>query len=286
MRAIPPRPMLAAPTAATDPTMPLTFDAYSSPAPTLLVALHSSGAGGRQWQGWRGLLPAAVDLRTPDLLGYGLDGWSDGATTTLDDEAQALHGQIAALPGGVHLLGHSYGGAVALQLALRWPQHVRSLTLYEPVRFALLREAEPALWQTIVAVGREIGALARAGRTDDAAARFVDYWSRAGAWQALAPQRRQAVAMRMPKVCAEFEALFGDAVPEADYRRLRLPVRVLAGTRSPRPALRVAERLMQLVPGAVLVRLDGLGHLGPIEDAARVAAQCLPPLLRPLPVAA
>lgn len=278
--------MLAARIEPTEPTMPLTYDTFSGPGPTVLVALHSSGAGGRQWHGWRGLLPAAVELRTPDLLGYGVAGWADDATATLDAEAQALHDSIAAVPGGVHLLGHSYGGAVALQIALRWPHLVRSLTLYEPVRFALLRDAEPGLWRSIVAVGREIGALARAGRLDDSAARFVDYWARAGAWQALPPQRRQAVAARMPKVCAEFEALFGDAEPDAAWRALRVPVRVLAGTRSPRPAQRVAERLMQLVPGAVLVRLDGLGHLGPIEDAARVAAQCLAPLLRPLAAAA
>lgn len=266
--------------------MPMTFDASSRATPNVLVALHSSGAGGRQWQGWRGLLPAAVELRTPDLLGYGLAGWGDGAAVTLDDEAQALHAEIAAVPGGVHLLGHSYGGSVALQVALRWPQHVRSLTLYEPVRFALLREAEPALWSGIVAVGREIGTLLRERGPEAAAERFVDYWSRAGAWQGLAPQRRQAVATRMAKVCAEFEALFGDPVPEAAYQALRMPLRLLAGTRSPRPAQRVAERLVQRVPGSVLVRLDGLGHLGPIEDAARVAAQCLPALLRPLALAA
>lgn len=266
--------------------MPLTHDAFPSPAPTVLVALHSSGAGGRQWQGWRGLLPPAVELHTPDLLGYGVAEWSAGAATTLDAEAQALHTQIAALPGGVHLLGHSYGGAVALQVALRWPRHVRSLTLYEPVRFALLRQAEPALWQRIVGVGREIRALVQAGRSEDAAERFVDYWSRAGAWQALAPQRRQAVAKRMPKVAAEFDALFGDTLPESAYHGLRVPLRLLAGTRSPRPAQRVAERLVQIVPRAVLVRLDGLGHLGPIEDPARVAAQCLAPLRQSLPMAA
>lgn len=266
--------------------MPITLDPFRRSPPAVLVALHSSGASGRQWQGWRGLLPPGTELRTPDLLGYDGGAWADDGRLTLDDELQALRASLADVPGGVHLLGHSYGGTVALQFALREPQRVRSLTLYEPVRFALLREDDAGLWREIVTLGRDIGALVRQARLEQAAERFVDYWTRRGSWQALAPQRQRAVAARMPKVSAEFEALFADAMPTAAYRSLRMPVRLLCGSRSPRPALRVAARLAQRVPGATLVRLEGLGHLGPIDDAARVAAQLLPQLVPPLPAAA
>ena len=245
--------------------MPLTIDPYTYASAPVIVALHSSGASGRQWDGWRKRLPARAICHTPDLIGYDAAGRPAG---------------------GVHLIGHSYGASVALQIALRWPGHVRSLTLYEPVRFALLRDADAALWRGIVALGRDIDALTLQGRLDEAAERFVDYWSRSGAWQALTLQQRQAVAARMPKVCAEFEALFEDELPPAAYRQLRMPLRLLCGTRSPRPALRVTERLAQHCPGATLVRLDGLGHLGPIEDAGRVLAQFVPQFAQRLPLAA
>jgi pimeloyl-ACP methyl ester carboxylesterase len=39
---------------------------------------------------------------------------------------------LAAQPGGAHLLGHSYGGVVAMLAATRRPDLVRSLTLIEP----------------------------------------------------------------------------------------------------------------------------------------------------------
>ncbi|MBX3605706.1 MAG: alpha/beta fold hydrolase [Piscinibacter sp.] len=243
-----------------------------------VVALHSSGAGGRQWDAWR-RLPLRARWSTPDLLGYGGDvAWPVDAGTTLDAEAQRLADLLSAAPRGVHLVGHSYGGTVALQLALRWPQHVRSLTLYEPVRFALLRDGDAGLWRDIVGVGREIGAQTLAGHAATAAHRFVDYWSGPGAWAGLPRARQDAVAARMGKVRAEFEALFDDAVPASAYRQLGMPVRVLCGTRSPLPALRVCVRLVQACPAARLVRLDGLGHLGPIEAPARVAAQLALPL--------
>lgn len=252
-----------------EPTMPPSTE----PGP-LLLALHSSGASGRQWDPYRHLPPQPARWHTPALLGYGNgEAWALDAPLDLDAEAARFDALLGAAGEGVHLVGHSYGGAVALQLARRWPHRVRSLTLYEPVRFALLREGDAALWQEVVTVGRAIGAEVLLGRPEVAAQRFVDYWSGAGAWGALTAGRRQAVVVRMPKVRAEFEALFADPLSLAELGRLPVPVRLLCGSRSPRPALRVVERLAQVLPQATLERLDGLGHLGPIEAPARVAAR-------------
>lgn len=238
----------------------------------VLIALHSSGAGGRQWDHWRRLPPQPAHWHTPDLLGYAGEPWRPGAPLTLADEAEALAPLLRSVPHGVHLIGHSYGGAVALELALRWPQHVRSLTLYEPMRPALLRDARPDQHRAFVAFGREISVAVLRGRSHEAAQHFVDHWSGAGAWAALPAPRQQAIVARMPKVGAEFGALCSDQPQLHALRRLDLPVTLLCGTRSPAPALQVVERLHQTLPWVTLQRIDGLGHLGPIEAPARVAA--------------
>lgn len=240
-----------------------------------LIALHSSGAGGRQWDAWRRLPPHGATWHTPDLLGYADEPWPLGALLTLGAEAEALAPLLRSLPDGAHLVGHSYGGAVALELALRWPQHVRSLTLYEPMRPAMLRGAhgeDRRALDEFMAVGREVGVAVLRGRGPAAAQRFVDYWTGPGAWAALPPHRQQAIVARMPKVGAEFGALLSDMLPQHALRRLDVPVNLLCGTRSPAPALRVIERLHQTLPWVTLERLEGLGHLGPIEAPARVAA--------------
>jgi hypothetical protein len=122
---------------------------------------------------------------------------------------------------------------------------VASVTLYEPVRFALLCETDEPLWQAIVRAGRGIGALELAGLPLAAAQRFVDYWSGEGAWERLPASRQQAVALRMPKVQAEFEALFADRIPVAAYRALRMPVRVVCGSASP-------ASVLTTLPGVIL----------------------------------
>lgn len=253
----------------------------TAPSPTrpavAVMALHCSGSSGRQWEPLRALLPAGIELHAPDLIASGSgQTWPADATVTLDAEARQLVPWLQAHPGGVHLLGHSYGGAVALQLALRWPRHVRSLTLFEPVRFALLHTAaDRELWRDITGVGHEICTHARAGRLHESAERFVDYWSGEGTWARMTPSRRDALAPRMTKVSAEFDALFGDGQATTAYARLALPVHVMAGTRSPAPARRVAAVLAGLCPNASLQRLDGLGHMGPLESPQRVAEELL-----------
>lgn len=255
-----------------------------------VLCLHSSGGSPRHWDPYAELLAPQHNVLAPELIGYaGEASWPKGAPASLDAEAQRLAALLHAAP--AHVVGHSYGGAVALQLALRWPERVASLTLYEPVRFALLLGADDAvsvaLGESIVGIGRRIGLQVLSGNLHTAAQRFIDYWSGDGAWEALAPRQRDAVAARMTKVQAEFEALFADRVPAAAYARLAMPVRLIAGMRSPRPTRRVTELLAASIAHAEHVVLPGLAHMAPVTDPARVAEH-LPPWLCPprVPLAA
>lgn len=254
-------------------------DVGHRPAP--IVALHSSGAGARQWASWRSNWPPSTEVVALDLIGYGeAPAWPAPQALHLLDEARHVVRAIEALGRPVHLVGHSYGGAVALQVALHGPHRVVGLSLYEPVMFSLLRGHDDAAWEEIVATGHRIAALADTQQPNAAAAVFVDYWSGRGAWASLPPHRQLAVAARMPKVAAEFEALFADDTDPRCYHRLEVPVRLVSGGRSPRPARRIAERLAGLLPEVEAVRLHDLGHMGPVESPARVAAAFgLPPSL-------
>lgn len=239
----------------------------------VVVALHSSGAGARQWQPYGSLVDPAWRWVAVDLLGYaGQSAWPLGGGTSLDAEARSIAARMEGFGDRpVHLVGHSYGGCVALQMALTWPQRVASLTLYEPVRFALLRGHDECAWRDIVSAGRRIGMLALAGRLHESARVFVDYWSGEGSWLRLSAARQDAISQRMPKVQAEFEALFTDSVPASAFSALAMPVRVVHGTVSPAPARRVAERLGTLLPHAESIRWPGADHMAPLTQIERFA---------------
>ena len=184
---------------------------YSSETikPANVVCLHSSMSHGGQWRALVNRLEADFNVLTPNLLGYsGADDDFD-QQLQLDDEVNAVMRQIENIEGPVHLVGHSFGGAVALRLASVYPERIASLTVYEPVWFALLFEQGPNDAET-----REIDRIQKTLASDTQFGRlrgaqdFIDYWADGDGWSYLSTGQQERLASLSSKVAAEFGALF------------------------------------------------------------------------------
>src|SRR5262245_61198027 len=114
---------------------------HQEPNPCV-IALHCSLGSGRQWSRLTEALGESHEVIAPDLSGYGKNFARPILPTRLCDEVALLGEQIDGTTGPVHLVGHSYGGAVAFKMATseRWASRIRSLTLIEPVLPTLLRD--------------------------------------------------------------------------------------------------------------------------------------------------
>lgn len=99
--------------------------------PVLLI--HGSGPGVTAWANWRLVLPELSKSRrviAPDMLGFGYTERPAGVQYTLDSWVAHLLGLLDALNiEQTDLVGNSYGGAVALAFAIRYPARVRRLVL-------------------------------------------------------------------------------------------------------------------------------------------------------------
>ena len=245
---------------------------------TTVICLHCSGSSPRQWTRLAAELGSEHPTLAPELIGYGRDApWNAAGETTLDDEAARIEAIVDAERGPVCLVGHSYGGAVATRVALHRRERVVGLALYEPVLFSLIaRDAgDNDAGREILATGLAIRDDVCAGRVEQAAGCFVDYWSGDGTWQTMDEGRRRGVCARMPKVAQEFAALFDDAVPLAAYTRLTMPVLWLEGEATRLPPKAVARRLLPALADARQVRIAGAGHMGPITHPDAVNAEIL-----------
>lgn len=231
-----------------------------------IVFLHCTAASRAQWSELRRTLEAQWTTVAIDLHGHGdSDPWHGRHGLRLADEAAAVAAVLARLDRPVHLVGHSYGGAVALNLALSGVS-LASLTLVEPVAFHLLRDGSPATAPFVDEVAAVAGVVADGVASGDhaaAMATFVDYWSGAGTWAAMREDRRSAVARMAPAVALHFGAAMGDPARLADCARLDVPTLILVGERTRAPAAVIASRLAAAVPGCHARIVAGAGHMLP-----------------------
>src|SRR5260221_7138469 len=138
-----------------------TVSATQPPRRGLVVALHCSGAGASQWRRLGAELGGDYELVAPEHYGCeNIGAWTGEHAFTLADEAARTIALIDSCDRKVHLVGHSYGGGLALHIALKRPNRIASLALYEPSAFYLLNlteTGEHAAFQEIVAITRETG---------------------------------------------------------------------------------------------------------------------------------
>lgn len=99
-----------------------------------VVLLHGSGPGVSARANWGRTLEAVAAMGyraiAPDFVGFGDSDRPEGHVYSSESWAASIADFIAALGlGPVHLVGNSMGGRIALTLAARSPELVRSLTL-------------------------------------------------------------------------------------------------------------------------------------------------------------
>ena len=246
-----------------------------------VIFLHGTAGSPRQWHELIGHLPAGFETLTLDLPGYRAHE-VPLAWRSLSDEADMIIQRLRAMGEPVHLVGHSYGGALALRVAMRYPGAIRSVVLFEPTMFHLLRDGHLVERQMFGDIDVLVQMLQFADAEGEAArgvARFIDFWSGAGSFAQYNDETRQRLAARMPLILANFAALDQENWPLSDLARLACPMLGIYGETSPL----LAHHLTRLVAGAVadakVLPVSGAGHLLPVTHA-RMAAKLLASHLR------
>jgi pimeloyl-ACP methyl ester carboxylesterase len=248
--------------------------AFPAARKACVVALHCSGASGRAWDRLRQMLGDGFSMIAPDLIGCGSSPhWMRRDAFRLTHEAAAAVAAIDALDEPVHLVGHSYGGGVALRVALERPRRIASLSLYEPTLFAVLGmmgDEGRASRAEIAAVATDVERHVNAGVPANAARRFVDYWNHPGAFDALKPEAQTEIVRYIPKASLDFGALFNEPVSLEALRGLRIPLLMLRGENAPQPAALIAQKLASVMRAKAFVTVPGAGHMGPFSHADAV----------------
>ena len=232
-----------------------------------VVCLHSSTSSSGQWRALMDRLAGRFRVIAVDLYGSGKTvAWPQDQPMRLDDEIALLRSVFLAAGDRFHLIGHSYGGAIALKAALTHQDRLISLVLYEPVLFSVLMASasQSDAAREIVAVRDDTIRLVEKGDFNATAERFVDYWTGDGAWAAIPEPRRPGIAQAVRAVKPEWHALFHDSTPLEAFVSINIPTLLLTGTRSKASALAVARLLTKVLPRVRVQEIEGVGHMAPV----------------------
>jgi pimeloyl-ACP methyl ester carboxylesterase len=168
----------------------------------------------------------------------------------------------------VHVVAHSYGAAIALQLAVDAPDAVHTLTLLEAPSVAV-----PSAQQVVEAMGPIGGRFAsgdKEGATDDfLAAMSAGY--REPLDRLLPGAFEQAVADSDALFTVEFPALGEWGLGQADATLIDAPVLRIVGDNTIPWFVESDALLAEWLPNSERSTIPGAGHFSPIENPQRVA---------------
>jgi len=240
-----------------------------------VVCLHSNASTSSQWRALMDALAPKFRVLAADGYGAGKSPpWPTDRTVTLRDEVALLEPVFARAGDPFALVGHSYGGAVALIAALKHPQRVRAMALYEPTLFSLVDAESPPPNDADGIKGAVARAVAALEKGDEyaAAGHFIDFWMGEGSWAKTPENRKAPIAVAGRNIRGWAHCLMSEQTPLSAFASLDVPILYMLGKKSPASSRGVARILTRTLPRVEVLEFDGLGHMAPITHPEPVNA--------------
>jgi pimeloyl-ACP methyl ester carboxylesterase len=246
------------------PTVDFLEAGTSGPA---VLLVHSSVAGARQWRRLMDDLKNEFQVRAVNLFGYGkTPPWPDGRAQSLDDHVDLVEAAVPADADKVFIVGHSFGGAVAMKAAARMGKRVSKLVLFETNPFDLLiQSGRVEAYAEIASLRDCIKKFGTVGNWTTPAEMFAEYWSGEGAWSWMSEERRVAFQEGLKHNFHEWDAVMGETTTADEWARL-LPRQTLAimDSNTVLPIREIHELLRQVCPMWSFAEVNAGGHMAPL----------------------
>lgn len=247
------------------------YDDSCGPGPTI-VLVPGSCSTGAAWRpviaSWEGQFRCI----TTSLLGYGRTTERRTAEDPcISHEAEMLEAVIRKADCPVHLVGHSFGGLVALAVALRGKALLASLTIVEAPAMELLRESgEDHHYLAFRKMTGDYFADFESGNRE-AIASMIDFYGGAGTYAAWPPRVRAYAVETTPVNILDWASAFGFALSGTTLAAVVVPTLILRGGASHPAMQRANELLGTTIKGASLKTIAGAAHFMIATHAGDIA---------------
>lgn len=239
------------------------------PAVLFLPGSYSTTAAWRQVQ--RHLNPG-YRLVTSSLSGYG--GTTDTRSRQdfgIAHEVQIVKALARHIGQPLHLVGHSFGGTVALAAVLSRSMDIASLSLFEANPLPMIEHQNGGrLYEEALRMSQDFETAVNMGERD-APARVIDFWGGPGVFAAM-PEAVQAYCRQTAVVnVLDWHTDFAFEVDAAACAQLDIPVLLVRGGQANAAMVAITGALQRSLPDVRSAVVDGAGHFLITSHAARCA---------------
>lgn len=237
----------------------MSYEDYGSGPIALLI--HGSPGNARSWERVGKRLAGRYRVIAPDLPGYGETSPQPiGEPPDAGYAGRLIEKLIDRFGVPSVLAGHSYGGVVALNIALRGFVPLGRLVLFEPVALKILPLAgEMEAFATARAVFEDYITSFEKGN-GRAIQKMVDFWFGPGVFDRLPRQLMTLLLEETALNIQDVRATFNECYSAEVLHRLRLPVEVIVGDRSPDITYRIGQAIAVQASAGRLRKLEKADH--------------------------
>jgi pimeloyl-ACP methyl ester carboxylesterase len=241
------------------PSPAIDFVSRGNVGPALLF-VPGSYSTAAAWRGVWAHLPADWRLVATSLLGCGETAETRRpADADMAHELAVVQAAVARMGGGpVHLVGHSFGGTVALAAALDKTVEVASLALFEANPFDLIA-GNRSVYGAARDLAAEFAKALQAGDSD-AAGRIIDYWGGAGCFAAMPPRVQEFCRRTAPANALDWETCLGFRPDPQAIAALDCPILLVRGEAAIPAMVAITQALGAVLPAARREEVAGAGH--------------------------
>jgi len=237
-----------------------------------IVLVPGSCSTGAAWRPVIGEWNGRFRCVTTSLLGYG--GTSERRTkddASIAYEAEILEAVIRKAGGKVHVVGHSFGGGIALIVALRKRVPLASLTIVEAPAIEFLRGVGEYEHYRTFRDMTEAYFAAFEGGDKEAVATMIDFFGGDGTFASWPPRLREYAIETTHVNILDWASAYGFPISPDALATVDVPTLVLCGGASHPAMQRANELLSECIPGASFATIERAAHFMIATHTKKVA---------------
>lgn len=236
-----------------------------------VILVHSSVAGAKQWRSLMETLASNFHVIAINLFGYGeTKAWEVDGTQRLADQASLIEPFLPKGAGKISIVGHSFGGSVAMMAAAMFKKNVRRLVLIEPNPFYLLEKfGRSEAYQEAVVLRDAIKSNGKSGAWEAAAEVFANYWTGDGSWDAMPDDRKAKFTRALIPNFHEWDAVMDEVMSFAEWQRdLPSDTTVVSAKDTVRSIREIVELMEEHIPEWRFKQIERGGHMAAMTKPA------------------